>query len=137
MENKIIVVVKGVILFNGKVLIIKRDENDDIGAGTWECVGGKIDFGEELEQALKREVHEEVGISIVVDKLLYATTFKTDPSRQIVVLTYKCIATQNDVKLSEEHNEYKWVTENDFRELLHKPIIMDMEKYNALKSIFE
>ncbi|HOJ12324.1 MAG TPA: NUDIX domain-containing protein [Clostridiales bacterium] len=137
MNNKIIVVVKGVILYNGKVLIIRRDDNDDVGAGTWECVGGKIDFGEGLEQALKREVCEEVGISIDVDKLLYATTFKTDPLRQIVILTYKCIATQNNVILSKEHSDYKWVAENDFRELLHKPIIADMEKHNAIKSIFE
>lgn len=42
------VVVKGVILHDNKVLIIKRDDKDSIGAGTWECVAGKIEFGEEL-----------------------------------------------------------------------------------------
>jgi 8-oxo-dGTP diphosphatase len=42
--NKIVVTVKGVILNGGKVLIVKRANDDEIGGGTWECVGGKIEF---------------------------------------------------------------------------------------------
>ena len=137
MENKIVVVVKGVVLFKNRVLIVKRSESDEIGAGTWENIGGKIEFGEELEDALKREVREEVGLGITVDRLLYAITFKTDQTRQVVILTYKCITDNDKVELSEEHSQYKWATEEEFRELIFPPIIRDMEKYNAFPLIFE
>jgi len=61
-ENKIIVAVKGIINHNGKILIIQRSDDDETGANTWEFAGGKIDFGENLEDALIREVKEEVGL---------------------------------------------------------------------------
>lgn len=137
MQNKIIVVVKGVILNQNKVLIIKRDDRDQVGAGAWECAGGKIDFGETLEDALLREVREEVGLDVTVEKLLYAATFYTDPTREVIVLTYKCRAEHTQVLLSEEHSEYRWVDEDEFRRVLHPPIIADMEKYGALGEIYK
>lgn len=45
MENIIVVALKAVIVFNEKILIIKRSADDDIGADTWEFVGGKLEFG--------------------------------------------------------------------------------------------
>ncbi|MFL9594405.1 NUDIX domain-containing protein, partial [Aeromonas schubertii] len=73
-------VVKGVIFHNGKVLIVQRAKTNRIGHGKWECAGGKIEFGEDLEAALRREVKEETGLEITVGKVLYATTFKNSPS---------------------------------------------------------
>ncbi|SFD00146.1 8-oxo-dGTP diphosphatase [Bacillus sp. OV322] len=45
--NKIVVALKGVIVNEGKVLIVQREKDDEIGGGTWECAGGKIEFGED------------------------------------------------------------------------------------------
>ena len=81
MENEFVVAVKGLINCNGKILIIQRCEEDEIGAGTWECAGGKVDFGEDLEAALMREIKEETGLGATVEKLLYATTFKANEYR--------------------------------------------------------
>jgi 8-oxo-dGTP diphosphatase len=114
-ENKIVVAVKGIIIRNGKALIIKRSDDDEIGAGTWECVGGKIEFGENLEAALVREVKEEAGLNISVSKILYATTFKTDPTRQVVILTYLCESLEEEVRLSPEHTDYQWVTKEQLK----------------------
>lgn len=75
LENEIHVVVKGVIVSEAKMLIVKRSAEDEIGAGTWEFPGGKIEFEEAIEAALIREVSEETGLSVTVDRLLYATTF--------------------------------------------------------------
>ncbi|WP_354093871.1 NUDIX hydrolase [Clostridium gasigenes] len=129
--NKIVVAVKGVIFNHGKVLIIKRNENNDVGGGTWECVGGKIEFGEDLEAALVRETNEEVGLDITVENILYATTFLTDSTRQVVILTYLCRSNKCDVVLSEEHTEYKWATKDQLKNLLFIDIINDFEKNNV------
>lgn len=137
MENKIVVAVKGIIVHNNKALIIKRDDNDEAGAGIWEFAGGKVEFGEELEYALVREIKEEVGIDADVQKLLYATTFKTDPTRQVVVIAYRCQAKTNNVRLSEEHSDYAWVSKQELRNQLSHGILIDLDRYNVFGSIFD
>jgi len=47
----------------GELYLQKRSETKDIQPGKWDTsVGGHVDFGEEIEQALRREVREELGI---------------------------------------------------------------------------
>ncbi|MEQ2529440.1 NUDIX domain-containing protein [Bacillaceae bacterium CLA-AA-H227] len=125
--NSIVVAVKGVILHKGKVLIVKR-ALDDYRGGTWECPGGKIDFGEDLEVALIREIEEEVGLAVTVDKILFATTFNTEPTRQVVILTYLCRSESQNVVLSVEHSEYLWATKEQLKEMLVTEIVADFEK---------
>src|SRR6185437_11567047 len=105
MTNTMVVAVKGIIIKEGKVLIVQRSY-DEISGGTWECVGGKIEFGENLEEALVREIREEVGLDVIVEKIIYASTFKTDPSRQVVILTYLCSSENKNIVLSKEHIDY-------------------------------
>ena len=137
MKNEIVVIVKGIITLNNKVLLVRRSNKDEIGPGRWEFVGGKIDFGEELEEALEREIIEETGIHIKIDKILYATTYKTKATRQAVIIVYKCLAKNGKVMLSEEHSEYKWASKEEFRKLLYRDILKDIDKYNILPLIYE
>jgi len=83
-----------------------------------------------LEAALKREIQEEVGLDVSVNNLLYATTFKTHKHRQIVLLAYLCTATDDDVKLSFEHQNYQWANKKQILELLPEPLIHDLNKFN-------
>lgn len=129
--NKMVVVVKGLILNEGKVLIVKRSHDDEIGGGTWECPGGKIEFGEDLEAALVREVKEEVGLNVTVEKILYATTFNTNPTRQVVILTYLCSAKNNNVVLSKEHSDYLWAAKDQLKSLLPFELNNDFERNNV------
>ncbi|OIK13535.1 NUDIX domain-containing protein [Bacillus sp. MUM 13] len=131
MTNKIVVAVKGVIVNEGKALIVRRHIEDEIGGGTWECVGGKIEFGEDLETALLREIKEEAGLSVRVERILYAATFNTNPMRQVVILTYLCRSKRKEVILSKEHSDYKWANKNQLRQLLPKEIISDFDKNNV------
>ncbi len=64
MDKKVNVVVKGIIENDNKILLIKRSENDPVGPNTWEFVGGKVEFHENMEEALNREIYEETGIKI-------------------------------------------------------------------------
>jgi 8-oxo-dGTP diphosphatase len=122
------VVVKGIIFHQGKMLIVKRSDDDEFGASTWEFVGGKVEFDEELEAALIRETKEETGIDISVDKLLYATSFQTNPFRKVILLKYKCKSKSNNVMISHEHSDYRWVTSEELRQYLPSHIMADLEK---------
>ncbi|WP_456274378.1 NUDIX hydrolase [Bacillus sp. AK031] len=134
-ENTMVVAVKGLILNEGKALIVKRADDDEVGGGTWECAGGKIDFGENLEPALVREAKEETGLDILIEKILYATTFKTDPNRQVIVLTYLCKSNSRDVVLSKEHSEYLWADKDQITGLLSPAIIDDLVKNRVFRFI--
>ena len=137
MENIIVVALKAIITFDNKVLIIQRSAKDDIGANTWEFAGGKLDFGEDLEIALKREIKEEVGLAVTVNKLLYATTFKTHEHRQMVILAYSCVTYDNKIVLSEEHQNYLWANKEQMINLLSKPILDDLNRYSVWEHIFQ
>ncbi len=128
MENKIVVATDGLIVHNGKVLILQRSSHDDVGAGTWCFPGGKIEFGESLENGLLREIREESGIAARAEKFLYVTSFLTDPSREIVMLAWLCSCEQPDVTLSEEHDAFLWAGEAELRRLLQPDILKDLEK---------
>ena len=56
----------------GKILLVRRAEDDDVDPGAWENAGGEIDGQEELVDALLREVREEVQIKVVPKRILYA-----------------------------------------------------------------
>jgi 8-oxo-dGTP diphosphatase len=65
-------VVAGVIAdARGRILLARRTAGRDL-AGLWEFPGGKVDPGETPEQALERELHEELGIRIQHSELLIA-----------------------------------------------------------------
>ncbi len=128
-RNQIVVATKGVILHKGKILVVQRAP-EDVGGGTWECPGGKLDFGEDIEEGLIREISEEVGLNVSVEKLLFANSFKTNPARQIVMLSYLCSTDNDNVILSNEHMDYKWATKNELLSILPSTIIRDFKKYN-------
>lgn len=60
----------GIFIINdeGKVFLTKRSKNATNERGTWEIPGGKVDFGETLQDAAKREAKEEYDIDIQLIK---------------------------------------------------------------------
>lgn len=127
------VAVKGVLIKDNKMLIVQRSAFDETGAGTWESVGGVLEFGESFEVALQREFLEEVGLSIHVSTHLFSTTFLTQKTRQIVLLTFLCECQNDEVFLSDEHERFLWATKEDLMELLPEVIINDYKKHNILE----
>ncbi len=63
MTHDPVLVVAGVIVRDGRFLAARRSETM-AWAGFWEFPGGKVEAGETLEEALKRELHEELSIAI-------------------------------------------------------------------------
>ena len=56
------------VLRDGKVLLLLRKRPPE--AGTWSLPGGRVEFGERLEDAVVRELREELGITVEVESLV-------------------------------------------------------------------
>lgn len=88
-----------------KILIVQRGSGQS-GAGFWEFPGGKVELGESPEQALIREIDEELGISIRVGELIDEMQY-TYPSKTIRLRVYWASTSENHIELR-EHEALKW-----------------------------
>jgi 8-oxo-dGTP diphosphatase len=131
MTGQIVVALKGIVIWNRKILIVRRSADDAIGSDTWECPGGKLEFGEDLVSGLCREIQEETGLAVQIGKLAYATTFRTSENRQIVLLVYYCLAESPHVRLSGEHSDFLWANRQQIEEKLDPGILADFSRYGV------
>lgn len=117
--------VKAIILNKkmGKILLVKRADDDDVDPGAWENAGGEINDQEDLLEGLLREVREEVQIKVVPERILYASLKRGEGSR--LILAYLCETTETEVALSPEHQEYKWADKSLCKEMLKGGIAAD------------
>jgi 8-oxo-dGTP diphosphatase len=92
-----------------RILVIQRSMASKGNPGKWDFPGGKIDPGETLEQGLLREVAEETGLCIRLGRVLGATESES-PARRIAYLILEAHLVSGEVKLSDEHDVFRWVT---------------------------
>lgn len=82
-----------VLVFNssGELLLQKRSMDKEVAPGMWDTsVGGHINSGETLDNAVRREMEEELGIADVPLKFLY-TYIHSNPYETELVYTYSCV----------------------------------------------
>lgn len=89
-----------------QVLVGKRPEGHSL-AGQWEFPGGKIELNETPMEALKRELHEELGIQAEIGALRLAHTY-TFGDRGILILFLDVKFWKGEPK-SQHHDELKWI----------------------------
>ena len=135
MDNIIIVAVKALIVYKGKTLIVQRSIGNNIAAGDWELAGGKLEFGESLEDGLKREIFEETHLDVTIERLIFASSFQTHEYRQVVILNYLCYSKNNNVTISSEHDDYKWVGKKTFKKHLSKNLIAKLEEHGVFEFV--
>ena len=126
--------VKSLIIYNRKTLLIKRVSAE---GGTWEFPGGLMEFGEDLHNALRREIKEETGLEdISVGRLIYAMTAKVNPERQVVGLGYISYANSDKVTLSpSEHTDYIWADKEQTLHLLNNDMLDLLRENNILDTL--
>jgi len=85
-----------------EVLVIKRRDN-----GQWEPPGGILELGETFEQGVQREVLEETGVSVTVDRL---TGVYKNMARGIVALVFRCTPIADIPTSTPEAASVQWVS---------------------------
>lgn len=117
---------KAFILKKERVLLIKKGKNDPHQAGKWEVPGGRIQFGEEVDDHIKREVKEEVGLTVDVGQPFHVWQWHNNlileniqVKRQIIAVARVCHYVSGEVSF--ENNEpddylsgqYCWASPNE------------------------
>jgi nucleoside triphosphatase len=105
----------GAVILNpeGKILLCKSHKWEN----KWVIPGGHIELGEKMEDALRREIHEETGLEIYSAKLLgikesiFSDTFH-EP-KHFIFIDYLCRTNSSLVTLNDEAQEYAWVKLED------------------------
>ena len=99
-----IVSVEALIVIDGALLFLRRKNQPAVGQ--WWFAGGRIRKGESLEEALNREVKEDLGLEISAYKLInvYSRVF---PERHDITIAYLCKCKEGKVTLNNEHSEHK------------------------------
>ncbi len=100
----------GLLIKDGMILVGQRPENHTL-AGLWEFPGGKIELGESPEQALARELNEELGIEAEVGELKIACTHSYSDVG-IIILFYEILFWKGEPK-TKHHLNLKWVTPSE------------------------
>lgn len=109
-EGTPLLVTAAVVIRDGKVLITRRPEGKR-HPGLWEFPGGKVDPGESPEEALCREIREELDAAIQVDGIFEVVFFRYDWG-PVLILAYNCqlrTETLRNIGVS----EHRWVAPSD------------------------
>lgn len=106
-----------------RYLLLRRSAAKDFGGGVWECVTGRVDQGEGFEDALHREVGEELGAQIEVELVIGTTHFyRGAPAADNELIGVVCLcrlaSSADQIQISPEHDAYHWVSAAEAQLLL-------------------
>ncbi len=99
----------------GKVLILKRSLAEKYCPDFWDLPGGKVENNETLLEAAKRETKEESGLDVKLEQN-YFYIFHCQ-NVELDIYGFRASFAGGEVTLSEEHTEFKWVSEKDWKNL--------------------
>lgn len=123
---KCVEVVAAIIYCGDEILCMKRPEGRHAYTSLkYEFPGGKIEKGETKEDALRRELMEEMDLTVDI-KDLFFTVEHTYPDYHLRMHSYICLV-KNKEFVMKEHVDFKWLTKDKLNELdwalADKPIV--------------
>lgn len=108
-KGKHLRVVAGLIRKDGQVLLTQRKPGRHLGLA-WEFPGGKVEAGETDDEALRRELREELGVEVTVGTRCFETRH-TYGSREMHLLVYRCRLVSGEPQALDV-NAFEWVEES-------------------------
>ena len=101
-----------IIIRNNKILLAKRSE-DELGyKNTWSIPGGGPEIDEEIEEALHREIQEELGCKI--KKHTYFRSYHMKLAEDFIARAFYFYGDiEGEIKLNDELSEFRWFDIDD------------------------
>lgn len=137
------VVAANAFIFKGEqILITKRSSNRDHDPNKWECVSGRFNQNfATVEDELTREVKEELGqefeFEIIAPISFYHFYRGNDSNSEMVGINFICNYLSGEIKLSEEHTDYKWINPDALPDYdTDLKLLVDVKHLIAVKSIY-
>jgi 8-oxo-dGTP diphosphatase len=123
-----------VFVFRGdRLLALRRSARSEAAAGAWDAVSGRLRAGEHPRDAAVREAREETGLEVRVDDApLVAYTAKRAEAPMLVV-AYRAESAPGEVTISAEHDEFAWMTVDEFARACHFPLLVEAARRAAAR----
>jgi|TARA_Y100000310_G_scaffold208249_1_gene208820 ADP-ribose pyrophosphatase YjhB (NUDIX family) len=128
------------LLKNRKILLGKRHEDPKKadselhGEGTWTMPGGKLEYGESLEEGAKREVEEETGIKLNSEKVICVNNDKNEHAHFVTIGLFSDNF-KGDAKVLEpdEITEWKWFSSKELPNKIFPPSLKILNNFKQKK----
>jgi len=111
-KNKHLLTVRVIVKFGDEILLVRRSHTDS-RAGFYELPGGSVDAGETLEQAAARETKEETDLDLINLKFKETNSYVYQDQQRLSGI-FEAESTTDQVVLSDEHDDYRWVKADNF-----------------------
>ena len=111
LSDRFPVSIKVIIVDDNKVLCLKNERYE------WDLPGGKINFNEDVEVCLRREVKEEVNLDIKNLNILKPFNLKFNDVPVFVVVFSANISCESPISVSYEHSEYNFFSKHEIKDL--------------------
>lgn len=108
---------------DGEYLLCKMADDRGVFPGQWALSGGGVEPGERIEEALRREVSEELGDALILQTItpwtfsddIRVKTYADGSKEQIymIYLIFDCVSANRKVVINEEFQDYAWVKPAD------------------------
>ncbi|MBE0095488.1 nucleoside triphosphatase NudI [Citrobacter freundii] len=108
---------------DGCYLLCKMADDRGVFPGQWALSGGGVEPGERIEEALRREVREELGDQLVLSEItpwtfsddIRTKTYADGSQEEIymIYLIFDCVAANREVNINEEFQAFAWVKAED------------------------
>lgn len=134
-ERRMGMSVKAMIFCGKEILLLQKKDRE--GRHPWEFPGGGVQFGENMEMALRREVKEETGLDIQVISIAGLWSYQRSSHQFLTGAIFVAQAQTKEVQLSNEHLDFAWVRPEDMKRYpIHSSLyraLRHLKDYNGSK----
>lgn len=127
---------RGIAKNDGKILVVKRHPKSRHNPSQWELPGGKCEKCEYFDETLIREFKEETGLNVELGDFYDAVQVDYPHKRTVQVIIY-VDALDFDVKISDEHEDFKWLGNEEIQEFYEKDLLTPSLKKALEKNDFK